>query len=679
MQNFYEGVQYPDGYLEDIPKFVANLCKNLINTKASKIRGTPYSIAYQSVNNKATTLLEKFDRFTLTCLHYDVGLQQSIINMLIYGTEIVLYRFDDSKVITNAVYKGNLVREHIDLRRFAVANNFLPSIQKQKWVMYRNYEEVDAIRSRCKKMVGETDEEFEERKASIVPDDYNPEDNTDPTLISHGVCMVYTRYFRKNGEVYFQSSTKNVDLFDPISLNPHTNAKIIKSLKKSLEESEEKNNDINKIADYDIDSQNVNIEASKDKMSDDEYQEEMSKFTEYPFADFSQNRRFNHFYGISDIQDVISAQQVVNFCLTMAGKDVQENAWGKWLVKEGALRGQKINNDGGQVIIDYSRNGQGFGIQRVETNRGNAINIVNYAQSMIETIRNLSGVNEAISGQNASQLSGYAISLLQEQGNTVFEMIQSQLWNDFAVNEARIRLLFYINYFDDKVKFVYEKSDLEYEKDVLARNEKMQFDIANYQANPTQVPQPNYDNYPKPNRVEELTFESGEARKIRYYIVPKAGRGIKYSEVVQADLINQLFKDGTIANLSITDKRAYIELNPMIDETTKSKFKEILEQQEHSENARLNQQNQQLNQAVQQQTAVIEQLKGQLRLYEQYVTDLKKGFSESLGAARKSNQYKTDAINQMIKNQEKQEQSTYQNSEETQNILDEGLNAAIGK
>ena len=117
----------------------------------------------------------------------------------------------------------------------------------------------------------------------------------------------------------------------------------------------------------------------------------------------------------------------------------------------------------------------------------------------------------------------------------------------------------------------------------------------------------------------------------------------------------------------------------MIDETTKSKFKEILEQQEHSENARLNQQNQQLNQAVQQQTAVIEQLKGQLKLYEQYVTDLKKGFSESLGAARKSNQYKTDAINQMIKNQERQEQSTYQNSEETQNILDEGLNAAIGK
>lgn len=682
MQDFYEGKQFPDGYLIGIPKFTANLCKYLINTKASKLRGTPYTLAFQSSNKTATTKLERFDKFILLDLKYDTELQDSIINMLIYGTEIVFYHFDDNSVSLDALYKGKLSRDHIDLRRFAVANPYLPSLQKQKWVMYWNYEEVEAVRERCRRFEGESEEDFKLRVDSILPDDYTEEKYPDTSYVSHGLCTVFTRYFRVNGEVCFQSSTKNVDLFDPISLNPHTNAKkLARKLRKSLEESIKTNRALNKVEDYKIDNENLMIEASKDNMSESEYIDELSKFRAYPFVDFAPTRRFNHFYGISDIQDVIAGQQVVNFCLTMAGKSIQENAWGKWIAKQGALRGQQINNDGGQLLIDYSK-GNSFGVQRVEANSGNMLNIVEYVNQMLTILRTLSGANETITGENASQLSGYAISLLQEQGNTVFEMIQSKLWNDFAVSEATIRLQFYLFYYEDKIKFLYEFTDTEYENAVSVVNERKAFDLEAYKANPNGLTPPNFDSYPTPEREVEEEFSSEDIKKITFYIVPKAGRGIKYSEVVQADQINQLFKDGTIANLSVTDKRAYIELNPMIDETTKVKFKAILDNQERSENARLVQANKQLQTAVEQQQARIESLTRQIQMYAQYVSDLKQEFKTRLSAADKVNQYKQNAIDEIIRQQDlnrKQENASFSpsQSEETRDIMAEGLNAAI--
>lgn len=682
MQDFYEGKQFPDGYLIGIPKFTANLCKYLINTKASKLRGTPYTLAFQSANKQATTKLEKFDKFILLDLKYDTELQDSIINMLIYGTEIVFYHFDGESVTLNAVYKGKLSREHIDLRRFAVANPFLPSLQRQKWVMYWQQEEVEAVRERCIRMEGESEEDFETRKSRIMPDDYTDNKYPDQSYVSHGLCTVYTRYFRVNGEVYYQSSTREYDLFEPISLNPHTNAKKInKKLRKSLEENEKDANNPNKIIDYKIDSEAMLIESNKETMSESEYIDELTKFKSYPFVDFAPTRRFNHFYGISDIQDVIAGQQVINFCLTMAGKSIQENAWGKWVAKYGALRGQQINNDGGQLLIDYSKNAS-FGVQRVEANSGNMLNIVEYVNQMLNILRTLNGANETITGENASQLSGYAISLLQEQGNTVFEMIQSKLWNDFAVSEATIRLQFYLLYYEDKIKFLYEYSDTEYEKAVSLVNEKRAFDLERYKANPNgQIP-PSFDAYPTPERNTEEEFSSSDIKKTVFYIVPKAGRGIKYSEVVQADQINQLFKDGTIANLSVTDKRAYIELNPMIDETTKSKFKEILDNQERSENARLVETNKQLQTAVQQQQARIQNLTAQIEMYAQYIKDLKSEFKNRLSAADKINQYKQNAIDEIIKQQEASKQtasntSKSSTSKETSQIMSEGLNAAI--
>lgn len=681
MQDFYEGKQFPDGFLNEIPKFTANLCKYLVNTKASKLRGTPYTLAFQSANSKATKKLEKFDKFVLLDIKYDTSLQESIMNMLIYGTEVSFWYFDQSSVSIEAVYKGRLCREHIDLRHFAVANPYLPSTQKQKWVMYWSYEEVEAVRDRCKKMEGESSEGFEKRKLAILPDDFTPEKYPDPSNVAHGLCLVFTRYFRKNGEVVYQSSTKNVDLFDPTSLNPHTNAKkLAKELNESLKKNQKENEDLNKVVDYDIDPERLLLEGEKEEMSQEEYIEELSKFSAYPFEDYTPNRRFNHYYGISDIQDVISAQQAINYCLTMATKNIQDNAWGKWIAKAGALRGQKINNDGGQLLLDYSK-GSGWGVQRVEANNGNMINIVEYVNQMISIIRSLSGANEVITGENASNLSGYAISLLQEQGNTVFENQQHILWDSFAVREAQIRLLFYMNCYEDKIHFLYEKSDVELDADRETIKERMNRDIENYRADPQNFPRPNYDNYPEPERITEEEFSSSEIRENRYYIVPKAGRGIKYSEVVQADQINQLFKDGAIAKFSTYQLRAYIELNPLIDETTKAKFKEILDNQEKSENARLINMNKQLQSSLEQQNYVIENLQNQIKLYAQYVKDLRTQFSQKIDQANKINTYQRNAIDSIMKQQQSGESSqtqTVENSPETQAMLNEGLNAAIG-
>ena len=663
MQDFYEGNQVPENQPKGLPTFVANLCSYLINTKASKLRGTPYSIVFQSANNKATDKLDKFDQFVLLDLKYDIAQQQSIINMLIYGTEVVMYRFSNFGVSLDAVYEGKLVREHIDLRRFAVANPYLPSLQEQKWIMIWNYHDVQSVREMCRKMDGETDKDFEERKASIVPDDYTNEKYPRPEDISHGVVCVYTRYFRINGEVCYQSSTQSVDLFEPTFLNPSVQKeKIKKALKKD-----------NKVGeDYDIDGEPTRIEAHKEKMSKTEYSTKLKKFSLYPFADFTPNRRFNHYYGTSDIQDVVAAQKTINFLYEMATKNIQDNAWGKWLAKAGALRGQTINNDGGQVLIDYSKDPATFGIQRMERNSGAEINVTQYITNIVDLIRTLKGATEVISGDNASSLSGYAISLLQEQGNTVFEMIQSVLWNDFAIQEAKIRLQFYFHYYKNKQKFIYELSDVEYEEETRNRELVMENALRRYNENPIGQP-PTLNDFPRVNRVQEDEFSSKDIEDDMFYIVPKAGRSIKYSGVVQADQINQLFKDGTIANLSVSDKRAYIELNPLIDATTKAKFKQVLDQQEESQNAQLVSQVKDLTSQLTQSQELIARLQNSLKMASDYNKSLKTEFNSKLSAAREQNKIYQTANERMYR--------ASQNSENTSTVSDEiiseGVNAAV--
>lgn len=663
MQDFYEGNQVPENQPKGLPTFVANLCSYLINTKASKLRGTPYSIVFQSANNKATDKLDKFDQFVLLDLKYDIAQQQSIINMLIYGTEVVMYRFSNFGVSLDAVYEGKLVREHIDLRRFAVANPYLPSLQEQKWIMIWNYHDVQSVREMCRKMDGESDKDFEERKASIVPDDYTNEKYPRPEDISHGVVCVYTRYFRINGEVCYQSSTQSVDLFEPTFLNPSVQKeKIKKALKKD-----------NKVGeDYDIDGEPTRIEAHKEKMSKTEYSTKLKKFSLYPFADFTPNRRFNHYYGTSDIQDVVAAQKTINFLYEMATKNIQDNAWGKWLAKAGALRGQTINNDGGQVLIDYSKDPATFGIQRMERNSGAEINVTQYITNIVDLIRTLKGATEVISGDNASSLSGYAISLLQEQGNTVFEMIQSALWNDFAIQEAKIRLQFYFHYYKNKQKFIYELSDVEYEEETRNRELVMENALRRYNENPIGQP-PTLNDFPRVNRVQEDEFSSKDIEDDMFYIVPKAGRSIKYSGVVQADQINQLFKDGTIANLSVSDKRAYIELNPLIDATTKAKFKQVLDQQEESQNAQLVSQVKDLTSQLTQSQELIARLQNSLKMASDYNKSLKTEFNSKLSAAREQNKIYQTANERMYR--------ASQNSENTSTVSDEiiseGVNAAV--
>lgn len=149
MQDYYEGRQERGNYPKGVPFVMANLCKYLINTKSSKLRGTPYTITFQSASEEATNKLNKFDKFVLLDIGYNIGFQESIINMGIYGNSVVMYRFSDSGVSLNALYEGKLVREEVDLRRFAVANPYINDIQAQEWVMYWSSLEVKAIRDLC--------------------------------------------------------------------------------------------------------------------------------------------------------------------------------------------------------------------------------------------------------------------------------------------------------------------------------------------------------------------------------------------------------------------------------------------------------------------------------------------------------------------------------------------------
>lgn len=54
------------------------------------------------------------------------------------------------------------------------------------------------------------------------------------------------------------------------------------------------------------------------------------------------------------MEGIIPNQKIINLMSSMHALAAQNTAWGKYIVSEGALRGQVITNIPGQVLIDYS-------------------------------------------------------------------------------------------------------------------------------------------------------------------------------------------------------------------------------------------------------------------------------------------------------------------------------------
>lgn len=647
MEGYFEGTKhYPANMSKKLPKVIVNFCKFLVLNKASKIIGTPYTVVFQTAGGDESTLkLQHFYKFILLTMGDDRFNYEAVENALIFGQEITYITYDEDYTTFKAFKKGGFKEIHIDPRHFAVANPKEPDIQKQEWVMYWNDENVASVRNMCLKMKGESKEDFERRKASIVPDDYQvPSDaRIDREDVTYGLCTIYTRFFRINGEVYFQVSTQSVDLFDPKPLSPQSMSKKIDF---EVEDNLDKDNVGMKVADYKAkDSAVIDAQVSNPKdISEEEYKNELWKFSMYPFVVYRAKNRFNNFYGISELQDVIGAQQSINALISYMTFDIKTNASGKYVVKNGSLKGQKINEEAGQIITDYSTM-NGYGIKRLE-GQTMATNIMGYVGNIFDLERSVTGTSEIFTGDMNQDLSGTAISLLQQQGNTVIEQQQKNFNNDYCVEKAKVIYQF-ITHYVDEYTYLYERDNADYDAEVMYRKNLMDFDqsqneieFARLMNNPEELNR----KYPPVNRIESETFRSSDLKNSVLYVQPKSGRGIKYSEIIQADFLQKLLLNGGIEKYDSQHLQLMLEILPLVDETTKANLNVQIEKMKNSEIAQLQEQITALQGQLQQAAGINQKYQQVLEYLKTYNKELSKQFSQQLAAAKLEVQNRDEAL-----------------------------------
>ncbi len=146
----------------------------------------------------------------------------------------------------------------------------------------------------------------------------------------------------------------------------------------------------------------------------------------YPIVCGFYEKRDGSIFGISEIDGIIPNQKSINFNIAMSLLNAQECAWGKYVALPNALKGQKISNVPGQVLIDHS--GTGNGIKRMQEQPLSSVPM-SITDSIIEMTKSSSGVNAIMGGDlQWSNMSGVAIAQLQAQAQLPIEELRSQFW-----------------------------------------------------------------------------------------------------------------------------------------------------------------------------------------------------------------------------------------------------------
>lgn len=641
-RNFYIGKQFDDDNEDNAIRVSLNFCSFSARLKASKIVGTERYITFTADNvDYDCHGLQRFDEYNVHKLNEKSKDYQACIDGYVDGTAIAGYRWDIDDLSYKGIYKGGLASENFDMLKFAVANKFINDIQNQKWVMYWKDEDVDGV----KDMVERKDKKvLEEVQRRIVPDDYDDSD-VEKEFVNHGLCTLFTRFFRIDGEVCFMCSTREVDLFEyPHFMNPKVNKRIKEKLIKIVDEYKEKgrNGDddeenYDKVVDLKIDYEDMITQITKaEVISDEEYKKDKEKFYLYPFARFVPDEIKDSFYGHGDIADMLKVQKGYNFAISMLLKCLENNAYNKIIVKEGALEGQEITNEPGQVIIDHTRMQNGFGVKFAES-QPMPNGILEFAQNLFNQTRLVYGFNDVMDGSVTNQdISGYAVQQMIKQANSSIEQQQQLFWQ-FCKEKAEIRLMFY-KFYVDKARYTYELKDYEVEdrenkrnmlmkrqQELQSRGEKLAIDNGE---EPLDLTKPT-------KKVQVRDFKGEEIYGTSFDINIDVMQGLADSKLAEAQMWDTLIMNGNIQNMEPEMLELYLEANPTVSQRSKATLKAIVEKQKKSENYQLKQTLKQALDNLQKLLQYSKELEAQSGYKTNFINNLEKEFVNKIGVANK--------------------------------------------
>lgn len=549
--NFYEGKQWaaPTKNTKNLPRPVVNIVKMICRSKKSAILSTPVKIIYKAENESAD--VEKFNNFA-AYIQKEIGQEaldkKAIDDGVKKGSYFYHYYWDSEAKGKDGSQPGGVRCEIIDPLSIFFSNPTELDEQKQKWILIASREDIKSVRAKCDKGVDPD---------TIVADESNSKYGT---IEQEGneLCTVLTRYFRQNGEVYWEKATRTTIINKPTPLAPDIQA-------------------ISKEYGFEEDAPNNSL---PDNHETQPLTTDNTKAYLYPIVVGNYEIREKSIYGLGEVEGIIPNQKSINFNLAMSLLNAQEIAWGKYIVDPNALKGQVINNEPGQVLIDYSQTGNGIRKMTEQVIQSQPLQLVD---TLTQLTRVVTGASEVMTGETlGAGMSGAAIAQLQSQAQQPIEDLKDTFW---LVKEKQGKVLaqFFKLYYKEK-EFTYES--VEPKVDNLG--------------------QPILDDFGQPQEEEvELTdiFNSADYQGVDFEVVVEATAGTKSSAAGDINALDVLLAKGLIS------MKTYLKAYPKDALSNKTEILKGIEEDEKSQVAQLTQRLKQAEEQLAQSTQIIQQQK----------------------------------------------------------------------
>jgi len=549
--NFYEGKQWaaPTKNTKNLPRPVVNIVKMICRSKKSAILSTPVKIIYKAENESAD--VEKFNNFA-AYIQKEIGQEaldkKAIDDGVKKGSYFYHYYWDSEAKGKDGSQPGGVRCEIIDPLSIFFSNPTELDEQKQKWILIASREDIKSVRAKCDKGVDPD---------TIVADESNSKYGT---IEQEGneLCTVLTRYFRQNGEVYWEKATRTTIINKPTPLAPDIQA-------------------ISKEYGFEEDAPNNSL---PDNHETQPLTTDNTKAYLYPIVVGNYEIREKSIYGLGEVEGIIPNQKSINFNLAMSLLNAQEIAWGKYIVDPNALKGQVINNEPGQVLIDYSQTGNGIRKMTEQVIQSQPLQLVD---TLTQLTRVVTGASEVMTGETlGAGMSGAAIAQLQSQAQQPIEELKDTFW---LVKEKQGKVLaqFFKLYYKEK-EFTYES--VEPKLDELGK--------------------PILDDFGQPQEEEvELTdiFNSADYQGVDFEVVVEATAGTKSSAAGDINALDVLLAKGLIS------MKTYLKAYPKDALSNKTEILKGIEEDEKSQVAQLTQRLKQAEEQLAQSTQIIQQQK----------------------------------------------------------------------
>jgi hypothetical protein len=527
--DLYEGRHWkaPTETTKGMPRLNMPMTKMIVNNKVANILSGNVEVKFVAGGKDNQDKSKELTRFAkhqckemgMEAIDFDV-----ITHERINGVGAKYYPWIEEAIGRKGRYKGAVRCQEIDALCFEVADPTEKDVQKQKWVQFPIREEVSRVKKMC---------DSKELLDKIVPDDLETNYADKVEMEGSQLCTVFTRYFKKDGEVYFLKATKTVVLTEDTPLNPI----LVKRLKKEKEKEEKKSQE----------GQDIIIQDGKGTSTPDEKleknnwdREDYYMATLYPIEIFSLDPSRNSIIGLSEVQDIAVTQNIINIAVAMGAINLLQQGAPKVIADKQALGEQKLNNEPGQMIYNMTPQKPVKEVFDVVPAQPFTAGALEFAPTLIDLTRSLTNSTEFITGDDIGKnVSGITVRLMQERSMQPIKMQQKRYWQH-KEREGKILEQFYKLYYENE-EYAYEYSSAE--------------KVAELEKSGTLLT----DGYG--------VFNGEDYQDITFYV--EATQVAQFNDVMQLDIINTCLQMGAI------DIDTYFELLPDSLSAIRDKYKEV--------------------------------------------------------------------------------------------------------